>query len=277
MFKAERQAKIKELLREKKRVDVQSLSSLFGVSVVTIRSDLETLERTGFLHKIHGGAIISNAYQPPDSGEVVDHAYAESITKSNPTKASLGQIAAQYVHGGEWIFLGEGGTCYNLAIALAEKNNLNIVTNNLHVAIALRKNHSNNVILTGGNLYHDRLCVGGELFTACLSGLSVSKAFLGVAGVDLKSGYTLSGVGENNVFQEVRRIAKKLYIVTNNTKFDKVSFIAAGDLSIADAFISNEPIPEEYAEYFKTHNVRVITAPAGTSATLPFANHGRTP
>ena len=49
MFKAERQAKIKELLREKKRVDVQSLSSLFGVSVVTIRSDLETLERTGFL------------------------------------------------------------------------------------------------------------------------------------------------------------------------------------------------------------------------------------
>jgi DeoR/GlpR family transcriptional regulator of sugar metabolism len=256
MFKGERLTKIRKILIKDHQVDVQTLGSLLDVSLVTIRNDLETLEKIGFLQRIHGGAVIN-----PITGPVTnaDLAYAESITTYDSVKEEIGKIAAEYVKSGEWIFLGEGGTCYNIAKALENKNYLNIVTNNLNVVMVLRRNLTHNIVLTGGNLYQNRLCVGGELFNATIKMLNVNKAFLGVAGVDLDVGYTLSNVGENNVFQAVKKIAKELVIVTGNNKFDNTGFIAAGDLTIAQTFITNDPIPKPYDDYFSEHNIRTIT------------------
>jgi DeoR/GlpR family transcriptional regulator of sugar metabolism len=256
MFKAERLTKIKKALIQKSEVDVQSLSNLLNVSVVTIRNDLETLEKTGFLTRIHGGAVINSTNQPMINA---DSAYADSIIAPDSVKEAIGKVAAEYIQSDEWIFLGEGGTCYNIARALERKNYLNIITNNLNVVMVLRRNLTNNIVLTGGSLFHNRLCVGGELFSSSIKQLNVNKAFLGVAGVDMDIGYTLSNVGENNVFQEVRERAKELIIVTGNNKFDKTGFIAAGDLAIAQTFITNEPVPEPYRTYFESHNVQIIT------------------
>jgi DeoR/GlpR family transcriptional regulator of sugar metabolism len=257
MFKAERLLQIKKLLLKKQQTDIQTLVTLLHVSIVTIRHDLKTLEEMGFLKRIHGGAIIN----PTNASEKrADSAYAKSITAHDSIKEEIGKTAAEYINSGEWIFLGEGGTCYNIAKALADKNYLNIITNNLHVVMALQSNPTHNIVITGGNLFHNRLCVGGELFTTTIRGLNVNKAFLGVAGVDLELGYTLSNVGENNIFQEVRKISKETIIVTGNNKFDNAGFIVAGDLTVAQTFITNEPIPQVYREHFQKYNVKVITS-----------------
>ncbi|MDR2182238.1 MAG: hypothetical protein LBN92_06130, partial [Treponema sp.] len=60
--------------------------------------------------------------------------------------------------------------------------------------------------------------------------------------------------------QEVRKIARELIIVTGNTKFDNAGFIAAGELSIAQTFITNEPVPKPYEEYFRQRHIQVITS-----------------
>ena len=52
MFKAARLAKIKEIILDRGQVDVNTLVSLFGVSVVTIRSDLAALEKDGYLKRV---------------------------------------------------------------------------------------------------------------------------------------------------------------------------------------------------------------------------------
>jgi DeoR/GlpR family transcriptional regulator of sugar metabolism len=256
MFKEERLTRIKKILLKKNQIDVHSLSTALNVSLVTIRKDLEVLEQIGFLRKIHGGAVVNSTNDPVIHA---DSAYADSITAPDSVKEEIGKLASEYIQSREWVFLGEGGTCYNIAKALASKNYLNIITNNLNVVMALRRNLTINIVLTGGNLYHNRLCVGGELFSATIRKLNVNKAFLGVAGVDLELGYTLSNVGENNVFQEVRKIAKELIIVTGNDKFNNAGFIPSGDLSTAQTFITNDPVPEPYRNYFSKHNIRLIT------------------
>lgn len=58
MLVAERLKKIKEILLQKKHVDVATLAELLNVSEVTIRRDLDKLESEGFLIKTYGGAIL---------------------------------------------------------------------------------------------------------------------------------------------------------------------------------------------------------------------------
>ena len=64
MVKAIRLMKIKEILNERGVVDIPTLSALTGVSKVTIRSDLITLENEGFLYRTYGGATLQRTSAP---------------------------------------------------------------------------------------------------------------------------------------------------------------------------------------------------------------------
>ena len=52
----ERHLKILDIVNEKERISVQELSEKLGLSVVTIRKDLEELETEGLLRRQHGYA-----------------------------------------------------------------------------------------------------------------------------------------------------------------------------------------------------------------------------
>lgn len=54
----ERQNRILDMLSRKGEVVVSELSTEFGVSAVTIRTDLTELEHEGKLKRIHGGAVL---------------------------------------------------------------------------------------------------------------------------------------------------------------------------------------------------------------------------
>lgn len=57
MFADQRRNKILELLTEKETVTVNELTNLLNTSAVTIRSDLNQMERQGLLIRTHGGAM----------------------------------------------------------------------------------------------------------------------------------------------------------------------------------------------------------------------------
>ena len=53
----ERKEKILQMLMDDNSVSVNNISEKLGVTVVTARSDLATLESEGFLVRTHGGAV----------------------------------------------------------------------------------------------------------------------------------------------------------------------------------------------------------------------------
>lgn len=57
MNSVERKQAILGLLTQKEKVDVDELASLFGVSKVTVRADLDSLGEKGLLVRTHGGAM----------------------------------------------------------------------------------------------------------------------------------------------------------------------------------------------------------------------------
>jgi len=257
MFKAARQAKIKEILLDRKQVNVQTLSSLLNVSTVTIRSDLEELEAMGFITRMHGGASLNDSIiqQEQAKGFIVG-----TTVEYDKAKESVGIIASHFIKNNEWVFLGSGTTCYYIARALVNRQNLNVITNNLLVAFELSKNPGANVIMTGGTLSHDTYNLGGEMFAEYLQTINISKAFISVAGIDLNYAYTVSTAGEFNVFQVIRRISRELFIVADSSKFDKAAFKKVGELTAANAIITNKGVSDAYKEYFFNHDIRIFTS-----------------
>ena len=58
MFAAERLKIIEQYLKSSGHLEVTTISAMLGVSEVTIRRDLERLEREGILIRTHGGAVM---------------------------------------------------------------------------------------------------------------------------------------------------------------------------------------------------------------------------
>lgn len=250
MIKYERLEQIRVILREQKLVNIASLSKQLGVSEVTIRNDLNALEREGFLQRTHGGAVLCPDYTPISLGDQLDF-------KLSPEKVAIGKTAAGLICPGEWVFLGSGTTCTAVAYALLDRPGINVITNNLVIALLLSRNKTSTVIVTNGQLQHERLLLGGELFSRTFDNIYVNKAFFGVSAVDLHRGYFVSQGVEINIFDTVRAVASETCIVADSSKFGKHSLTCSGGLDAADNVICDRGMPQAFQEKYAQLGVNV--------------------
>jgi DeoR/GlpR family transcriptional regulator of sugar metabolism len=257
MFKAERIQKIKELVYNRKQVDVATLSSLLNVSGVTIRSDLERLEKTGFLLRTHGGAVLNETSTSQDDANNI---LLGKTIQYDKTRENMGKVAAALIEEHEWIFLGPGEICYYIAKQLLDRKNINVLTNNIHVINVLLSNPGINVVMTGGNLNHKHCYVMGDIFAKTMENLYIRKAFFPVTGADFQAGYTVSDVGEMNMIKFISKRAAELIYLIDSAAFDSISFMSVGDLKSVSTIISGNKMPEIYKKYYFENNIRAFTS-----------------
>ncbi len=105
MFAIQRLESILELLNEKGIVQVNELVKLLNVSDVTIRKDLNKLQKDGLITKTHGGAILNKELSNPS---LISTPKSQISTDNRDV---LAQIACSYIQDGDTIFLGSGNTC----------------------------------------------------------------------------------------------------------------------------------------------------------------------
>lgn len=254
--KTKRLAEIKRMVEQCGRVEVNELSELFQVSEVTIRKDLDILEQRKCLKRIYGAALPINEVSEVNS---IHEEYLGMHIEYDGKKEEIGRLAASLVTDSGWIFVGQGTTCYYVARELAKLERVNILTNNLLAAQALAQNNQANVILTGGNLVHSHLYVAGEMFMRNLDNLHISKAFMGVGGADIATGYTVNYSTELVVYQKIKEIADQLIIVLSSSKFDRKTFLSLGRLTLPDIIVSDKGIPQKYRDFYEQNHIKILT------------------
>src|SRR6201995_2091165 len=89
------------VIRERDFRRVGELSERFGLSEVTVRSDLDALAGRGEVHRTRGGAIPRTL---PDK----ERPFEESETSFAEEKVALGRAAGQLVRDGEALLMGVG-------------------------------------------------------------------------------------------------------------------------------------------------------------------------
>ena len=127
------------------RASTSELSQQFGVSEVTIRTDLAALQESGWLDRRHGGAEVA----PPTVGE---RPFDQRRGLRGKEKAEIARAAAAMVQPGDHILLDGSTTAYHLALQLRGLQDVTVITNNLRVAQVVAENPGLEVLLIGGVL-----------------------------------------------------------------------------------------------------------------------------
>src|SRR5919109_4809179 len=97
---AERRERILGLVHERGDARVSELRELFGVSEVTVRSDLAALASQGLVVRTHGGAAL------PDRGmKSLELTFAAREARNVDLKARIGLAAAGLVQSGQSVVL----------------------------------------------------------------------------------------------------------------------------------------------------------------------------
>jgi len=253
MLANQRRDKILELLKEDGQAKVLDLSRIFKVTEVTIRQDLERLEKEGFIIREHGGAYLKN----------ID-ANVQNLSLQNQDnldlKMTIAKKAIEFINEGDTIILDSGSTTTEIAKLMKNYTNLTVITNALNIALILGAQASINVIVTGGEFKAPTISLTGQKAADFFQNLHVDKLFLATAGIALKSGLTYPGISDICVKRAMIESANETYLVADSTKIGKNSFASLGALSLIDYLITDSNIKPEDKDWLKTYDVKFIIA-----------------
>lgn len=256
MFAAERIRKIKEILLEYKHVDINTLCSLLGCSVATVRRDLDKLESEGFLLKAYGGALLNEENGSGVHISGIDDPYIDD-------KLATAKIAASLVENEDIIYIGPGSTCLEFAKCLNEKHRLTVITNSIKVADAVIDKNDSTVILLGGTLKSEKdknHYTYGPTALEEISRLYINKAFFTVNGISLKYGYTIANMNLSELYRAFMHQAENNYIIADSSKFDQRSMIKIADITEMKNVITNVDVSSKYKEFFFSNKVAIYTS-----------------
>lgn len=235
MLSEERHQSIMNILEEQGSVMVTDLVSQFNVSEMTVRRDLDMLERKGLLRRVHGGAIsdLGRSYEPP---------FLTRSTTNQAEKARIGKLAVQLIHSGDSVTLDVGTSTVEVARNLVERQNLTILTPCFQIAGLLCENPGIRLILTGGILRPGELSMVGHLAERVFEEFHVDKLFIAAAGIDFEAGLTEYNVEDTLVKKAMIRTAKQVILVADASKFNRVAFTTIAPLDVVNTVITDKSV-----------------------------------
>jgi DeoR/GlpR family transcriptional regulator of sugar metabolism len=251
MMANQRREKILELLKEDGSAKVIDLSKIFKVSEVTIRQDLEKLEKDGFVKREHGGAFLKDVENQVKSFALMNQTNLDK-------KASIGVTAANLIEDGDTIILDSGSTTTAIANNLTGRKNLKVITNALNIALILGAEPGIEVIMTGGEFKPPTLSLTGQKAADFFQDVHVDKLFLATAGISLRSGLTYPSLSDIVVKKAMIDVSETVYLVADSTKIGKGAFASLGALSLIDYIITDSQIQVDQLQLFKDHEIEVI-------------------
>ena len=200
-----RQQSILKLVQENGEIRSEDIASQFGISLMTVRRDLDFLEQKGRLRRTHGGAATLEEYY---NSRKINSEVSECRDR-------ISRHSASFVNSGETIFINGSRTALNLLRYLGDKN-VQVITNN---GWALDEEYPNGVSvrITGGDL-RGRIMVG-ELTMQSILETQADKTFIGCAAVYENGEFVYDipmEIGINEVM--IAKTRQHLYILADHTK-----------------------------------------------------------
>lgn len=244
MLARERQSFILERLRERGAVRVSDLTRMLAVSDMTVRRDLDLLERQGLLDKVHGGATAPGLPSTDEPG------FEAKSARERREKDAIATLAAEMVRPGIAVGLSAGTTTWTLAHRLRDVSDLTVVTNSVQIATVFYASPrpDQTVVLTGGVRTPSDALVG-PIADAALRSLNLDIVFLGVHGMDSRTGFTSPNLLEAETSRALARSARRLAVVADHTKWGVVGISTIAALAEADVLVTDGGIdPAALAE-----------------------------
>jgi len=242
-----RRLEIKKIITENESISVSNLSKLFNVSEITVRRDLQKLEKDGFLDKVHGGAIarsFKTEYDP---------VYLEDIKLNKDKKESIAKEAVKEINDGDAVIIESGTTCLELVYNLANKRNLAIFTASVPIAYELWKVSLNRndleVNICGGLIEAKSNTLIGSQATQFFQNINADIAFIGAVAISIDKGIlTTHSQMDADVIRSIANNSKRKILLADSSKFKNRAHISILPLTIFNKIITDTGIDKDVAD-----------------------------
>lgn len=257
MYAAERQRVIVSLVREKDRVAVADLASRFGVTMETIRRDLETLDDRGLVQRVHGGAV------PREKGLFAPElALTEREIRNVEQKLAIARRALALLPDRDGsVLLDAGTTTAQLAALLPEDAPLpTLITNSVAIAALLSARDTADVLMLGGRVRGVTQSVVGATAAESVNRFRVDVAFLGANGVSASQGFSTPDPDEATVKRAMVTAARRVVVLADSSKIGIESLVTFARPADVDVLITDEGITDAVRAFFTNQGVEVVVA-----------------
>ncbi|MGL4606309.1 MAG: DeoR/GlpR family DNA-binding transcription regulator [Eubacteriaceae bacterium] len=254
MGKNQRKKQILQLLEQRGTVEVSQLCTLFHVTPMTIRRDLDTLEAQGIIMRTHGGAILNN------TDVLLEKPIHLRLNADVKIKESLGTLAAALLKDGEKIFISSGSTIYHFSKLIDNSKRLLVVTDGLNVATELNSRNKISIIVIGGELRENTLSTTGSFAEEMIQQFSFDTAYLGVTSIDHEGNLYHASTVEIGLYKHLSRLSQKVIVLAAASKLGKKDFVCVGKLKPNDLLITDFSADPNLINHYRDLGIEVKQA-----------------
>ena len=258
-MKAKRLSQIHTYVSQVGICSYEELSAYCNVSPSTIRRDIEELVQAKVLVKKRGGVMAAGTDETVLSYTAQPVPTVQPVGGETENKLAIARKASQFVQDNDIIFLGSGTTVAHMVPFLTGKRGLYIITNNLLVLNEI-KQHSINAMVVGGNVNIDTMSIVGIQSVRQLQTLNANKAFLGCNGITSSCSVTNVSELEADIKKEAMSISDECFLLTESSKFGKMSLYTFANLEQFSTTITDNAPPKEFFDVFQRIDRKFIIA-----------------
>ncbi|MCW5954362.1 MAG: DeoR/GlpR transcriptional regulator [Propionibacteriaceae bacterium] len=247
--RSEREGYILDLLAKDGSLSVAALSKDLGVSEVTIRSSLKSMEERGLLARTWGGAKASTLTD-----------VLERVRVQGEEKERIAAAAAELVRDGDRIMIEAGTTTAMIVRHLAGRTGVQIVTNSTLVFNYARLNPALEVTLTGGQYHRESESLVGPVALASIRRFNARIAFVGTDGFTSDRGMTTQFAEGAEVIEAMNERSEETWLVADSSKYGRAGFVSVLELSELNGIITDTGLAAGSVEVLKqiAPTVRIV-------------------
>ena len=244
-----RQLTLLDTVRSRGSVTVEQLAEMLGVTLQTVRRDIQRLADEGLLTRFHGGVRIA-------SSTIENIAYRQRETLHAEGKARIARAVAARVPNDCSLILNIGTTTEAIAKALLQHTGLRVITNNLNVATILSDNPACEVIVAGGPVRLRDRAIVGEATVDFIRQFKVDIALIGVSSIESDGTLRDFDLREVKVAQTIIAQGREVWLAADASKFNRPAMIELARLSQIDRLFTDAEPPEPFPELLEAAQVQ---------------------
>ena len=245
MLPFDRHQEILNLLEKHHSMTVKRLAELLHASEPTLRRDLASLEKQGFVNRVYGGVILTK----------YTNVHLPLSARKQENKIAKAQIAAQAVkkiRDGSVILLDGSSSSQMMLPHLKHFQKLTIISNSIIICRAAAE-MDHKVYCIGGTLYNLDQHNLGSYAEMMIRMMHADQFFFSSSGLSLKG--EITGVFEQGVsyLRTAMERADQRIFLCDSTKLNKICAHQLATAADVDDIICDVPLPEEIVRQIGTN------------------------
>jgi DeoR/GlpR family transcriptional regulator of sugar metabolism len=254
MLTAQRQKQILALIEQNGSMKVSELSRQFGVSEVTIRSDLRALEQAGKIDRKYGGAILKEVEPPP---------FAHLTQMLSGNKTAIAIAALQLIQEGDSLLLDSSSTTWHLALEVRKLDNITVISNSIPIFELFKDYTKGTLIGIPGTLNPLTQSFVGSFAEQTIGKLRASKAFISPKAI-LPEGLRDNSMAEATLRKRMIDSAAETIVLADHSKFaNNRTLFGIDSFDSVGAVVTDRMPDDEFRAIFEQKGIRLIVADTG--------------